>query len=396
MMDTKALYRRRQAEFLKEIRPYLHYAMQSIAIAAGISFLLFSFGYRQFLQWVTPEFPWQLAATICMLALLVGGRIRTYLQQADTLFLLPQESAMSAYLQSAMRRASIVQAIIITIAWLLVWPMYHKLAPSSGWLFLLLLIVWLVFKQVMLFGKWTELQLQEQRTRLWFMLLRWLLCAILTYAVFALGPAYGIGLLAAGSIAYLGMLRLPRQHKVHWSLLIDMELRHKASIYRMLNLFIDVPELQGKARNIRWLNGCVRLIPFGRKGAYSYLYTLVWLRSELFGITSRFAVIGFFLIAAFDNNVFIAVLFMGIACFSAIQLADLKRYYRENLWQHIYPLPPMLRNRSVNTVRLVIHLMAVVLIAIPAFFTMSSPAYAAGMLLIAVIGSLLYHRFSFR
>jgi ABC-2 type transport system permease protein len=393
MMDTKALYHRRQAEFLKEIRPYLHYAVQSIAIAAGIGFLLFSLGYRQFLQWVTPDFPWQLAATICMLIVLGGGRVRTYLQLADTLFLLPQESAMSAYLQSAMRRAGIVQAIVVTIAWLLVWPMYHKLAPSSGWIFLLLLIVWLVFKQVMLFGKWTELQLQEQPTRLWFMLLRWSLCATLTYAVFALGPAYGIGLLAVGSIAYLALLRLPRQHKVHWSLLIDMELRHKASIYRMLNLFIDVPELQGKARNIRWLNRCVRFIPFQRKGAYTYLYTLVWLRSELFGITCRFTVIGFFLIAAFDNDIFLAVLFAGITCFSAIQLADLKRYYRENLWQHIYPLAPQLRNRSVNTVRFVIHLSAVILVAIPAFFTMSTPIYAVAMLLIAATGSLLYHRF---
>jgi ABC-2 type transport system permease protein len=393
MMDTKALYRRRSADFLKEIRPYLHYAVQSISIAAGICFLVFSIGYRQFLQWVTPEFPWQLAASVFMLAVLGGGRVRTYLQQADTLFLLPQEPAMHLYLQLAMRRAGIIQAIVTAAAWLMVWPMYHKLTPSSSWLFLLLLIVWLLFKQVMLFGKWTEMQLQEQPTRQWFTVLRWLICAVLTYAVFTLGPGYGIALLAVGSIAYLGLLRLPRQHKVHWSLLIDTELRHKASIYRILNLFIDVPELQSKARNIRWLNGIVRFIPFQRKGAFSYLYTLVWLRSELFGITCRLAIIGILLIAAFDDPIFVSVLFAGLACFSAIQLADLKRYYREHLWQHIYPLSPHLRKRSVNKVRLTIHLCVIVLLVIPAFFTLPSPLWAAAMLLIAAAGSWLYHRF---
>lgn len=393
MMDTQALYRRREAEFLKEIRPYLHYALQSLSIAAGIGFLVFMIGYRQFLQWVTPEFPWQLTATVCMMLVLGGGRIRTYLQQADTLFLLPQEPAMAIYLQTAMRRARIIGSILTAIGWLIVWPMYHKLAPSSGWLFLLLLLVWLVFKQVLLFGKWTEQQLLEQRTRYLFIVLRWLLCAGLTYTVFKLGPGYGAGILAVGSLAYLGILRLPRQYKVHWNLLIDWELRHKASIYRILNLFIDVPELRGKARNIRWLNKIVNFIPFQRKSTYKYLFTLVWLRSELFGMTCRFTVIGILLMVAFDNKILAAVLYAILAIFSAVQLADLLRYYREHLWQHIYPLSPHLRKQSLRVVRLTLHLCMLVLIIIPAFWTLSAPLWAAIMLIIAACVSMIYHRF---
>lgn len=392
MIDTQALYRRREAGFLKEIRPYLHYALQSLSIAAGIGSLVFIIGYRQFLQWVTPDFPWQLTATVCTLLTLVGGRIRTYLQQADTLFLLPQEPAMAIYLQTAMSRARMIGSIQTAVGWLIVWPMYHKLAPSSGWLFFAMLLVWLIFKQVLLFGKWTEQQLLEQRTRTLFILLRWLLCAGLTYAIFKLGLVYGTGMLAISSLAYLGILRIPRQYKVHWNLLIDSELRHQASIYRVLNLFIDVPELRGKARNIRWIPQFVRYIPFQRKSTYRYLFTLVWLRSELFGMTCRFTAIGILLMIAFDNKVMAAILYAILAIFGAIQLADLQRYYREHLWQHIYPLSPHLRKRSLRTVRLTLHLCALVLMIIPAFWTLSAPLWAAGMFIIAALGSVLYHR----
>ncbi|MDF2961139.1 MAG: transporter permease [Paenibacillus sp.] len=362
-------------------------------MAAVLGFLLFSIGYRQFLQWVTPDFPWQLLSAAVMLPALAGGRIRTYLQEADTLFLLPQEQGMQAYLKMAMNRALIAQSAAVTGAWLVVWPLYHKLAGAGGWTFLLFLAVWLVFKRIVLSGKWAELRMQEKRTRLWFGAVRWSISASAAYAVISLQPAAGILILSLLAIAYLGLLRLPSQYIVNWSLLIEAELQHQAGIYRILNWFVDVPSIQGKAGNVRGLHRLARWVPFRQDRTYSYLYLLVWLRSELFGITVRLTLLGIFLLAAIRNDIALAAVYLVFAAISALQLADLKRYYHEHLWQHIYPVTAKLQKGSVSFIRYRIHLGILISLALPSVFTFSNPLWAGGLLLLSALMSWFYHRY---
>ncbi|TDG00375.1 ABC transporter permease [Paenibacillus piri] len=392
-MDLQALFRSRSALFLKEIRPYLHYALQSAALAAGVAILLFSFAYRQFMLWVTPEFPWALLSAAVMLPALAGGKIRTYLQEADTLFLLPQEQGMTLYLRLSLNRALIVQTAVVTVVWLLLWPLYHKMTGANGWLFPLFLIIWILFKRIMLLGKWTELQMQEKRSRRWYAILRWALCVLSAYALFAMRPAAGILLLSLAAVAYLLLLRLPNRYVVNWSLLIELELAHKAGIYRILNWFIDVPAVQGKARNFRWLDGLTRSVAFRQSHAYTYLYTLVWLRSELFGIIARLTIVGMLLLSSIRHDLALASVYSALAVIGALQLADLKRYYQGHLWQYIYPIREQSVRRSVGAVRFRIHLAILVLLALPAFWTFSNPFYAAGLVMLCATGSGWYHRF---
>ncbi|ULL14099.1 ABC transporter permease [Paenibacillus sp. H1-7] len=392
-MDMSALYQRRTAEFLKEIRPYAHYAFQGASMAAIVFFLLFSIAYRLFLQWVTPEFPWQpLCAAVLFLAL-ASGRVRTYLQEADTLFLLPQERGMSIYLQTAMRRALLFQLAVTIAAWLLVWPLYGRMTQADGIVFVVLLAVLLLLKWALLNGKWTELQLQEPGTRRGFILLRWLFAALASYALMALKLPYGILTAGAGAILYLAVLRLPHKYTVHWTLLIEMERRHKASIYRLLNWFVDVPQVQGKARSIPLPGLLRRMIPFRQRSSYHYLYTLVWLRSELLGITVRLAVVGIILIVWIQNDWAAAIVYALFGLFAALQLSDLKRYYREHIWHRIYPIPEGMLKHSTGAVRFRIHLAILLLMAVPLCFSLPNPLWAAGLLLLGVAVSWLYHRF---
>ncbi|WP_036746724.1 ABC transporter permease [Paenibacillus sp. UNC451MF] len=392
-MDMKVLYQRRSAEFLKEIRPYLHYALQSVVMSAVAAFLLFSIAYRLFLGWVTPAFPWELLCATVMLFPLAGGKIRSYLQDADIIFLLPHERGMNIYLQAAMRKALIIQTAIVIAVWLLIWPLYAKMTAAGGLQFIVILLVLVLFKWALMFGKWTELQLQEPSIRRWFVLLRWLLAALSAYAMFAWKLPYGILLLAVGSILYLGLLRLPRKYIVHWLLLIDWEKRHRASVYRFLNWFIDVPQVQGKARNTRIPKGWLRIIPFRQSSSYLYMYTLIWLRSELLGITFRLTVLGIVILASLRSDWASVISYIAFGLFGALQLSDLKRYYRVHIWHRIYPLPDGLLKRSISTVRLLIHLAMLLLMAIPLGWTLSTPVWAAVLFLLSAAASWLFHRY---
>ncbi|UQZ85899.1 Bacterial ABC transporter protein EcsB [Paenibacillus konkukensis] len=392
-MDMKALYRRRTAGFLQEILPYLHYALQSASMAALTALLLFSIGYHLFLQWVTPAFPWQLPAAALMWIMLMSGKVRTYLQEADTLFLLPQEKGMALYLQAALQKALMLQLAGAIAAWLIVWPLYAKMTETAASRFVLLLLVWALFKAALVYGKWFEQQLQEPAARRWLTLLRWALSAFAAYVVIAFEPPYGILLPAAGLLLYLVCLRWPRKYPVHWMQLIDLEKRHRAAVYRILNWFIDVPQVQGKARNTRlsiqrWVK-----IPFRAESAYVYLYSIVWFRSELFGISLRITVIGVLLLLSVTGTWPAAVVYIVVALFSALQLSDLKRYYKEHLWQRIYPLPPELHKRSVGIVRRAVHLVILAILFVPAGFSMGSWLQAAGLLLLGGAASWLYHRY---
>ncbi|WP_282937184.1 ABC transporter permease [Paenibacillus sp. RC67] len=392
-MDMKVLYQRRAAEFLKEIRPYLHYALQSVIMSSVAVFLLFSIAYRLFLGWVTPAFPWELLCAAVMLFPLAGGKIRTYLQDADILFLLPHERGMNQYLQAAMRKALIIQTAVVIAVWLLIWPLYAKMTASGGLQFFIILVVWLLFKWALLFGKWTELQLQEPGARRGFVLLRWILAALSAYAIFTWKLPYGILLLAVGSILYLGLLRLPNKYIVHWMLLIDWEKRHRSGVYRFLNWFIDVPQVQGKARNTRIPKAWLQLIPFRQSSSYLYMYTLIWLRSELLGITFRLTVLGIVILASLHSDWASVIAYIAFALFGALQLSDLKRYYRVHIWHRIYPLPEGLLKRSISSVRLTIHLVMLVLMSIPLWWTLSSPMWAAVLFLMSCAASWLFHRF---
>lgn len=392
-MDMKAMYQRRSAEFLKEIRPYLHYALQSLIMSAVAAFLLFSIAYRLFLGWVTTAFPWELLCGAVMLLPLAGGKIRTYLQDADILFLLPHERGMNAYLKAAMQKALLLQSAAVVAAWGLVWPLYAKMTASGGARFFLILVIWLLFKWVILYGKWAELQLQEAGTRRWFALLRWIGTAISAYGIFAWKLPYGVIVLAAGSIAYLALLRLPSKYVVHWMLLIDWEKRHRAGVYRILNWFIDVPQVQGKARNTRIPASWLPFIPFRASSSYTYMYTLIWLRSELLGITFRLTVLGIVILASLRSEWASIAAYLAFALFGALQLADLKRYYRVHIWHRIYPLPDGLLQRSVSSVRRTVHLAMLLLLAIPLCWTLRTPLEALALFLLTAAASLLYHRY---
>jgi ABC-2 type transport system permease protein len=393
MNITDLLYRQRTVYFLKEIRPYLHYALQSATVAAVAAFLIFSIGYRQFLQWVTPDFPWELLAAAVMLPALAGGNIRTYLQEADTLFLLPQELAMDGYLKSAFRQALIRQIASVTAVWLIVWPVYYKLAPSNSWMFFLLLIVWALYKWAMLHGKWMELQLQEKRARFVFATTRWVLSAAAAYCFFLFNPGAGIFILGICSVLYLAALRVPGKFIVNWNSLIEAERDQKAGIYRKLNWFVDVPAVQGKARNMHGLDWIPQQINFRRERAYSFLYIIIWLRSELLGIILRLTLVGVLLLISISADYVQAIVYAVLAGFCAVQLADLKRYYHEHLWQHIYPLTEQQRKHSLLEVRLLIHYGVLIVLAVPLFVTFSNPLWAAALLLISAAASWLYHRF---
>lgn len=405
--SPELLYRKRSQQFTRDIRPYVFYAMQSGTIGASFLFLIGMYLYNELLSSAPEGFPFVLLASLLMAPALAFGSFRTFLQEADQIYLLPLENKFASYLQLAFRRAVYKQFTAAALMWTVLQPMLRAGTPDGGRgiiVFLQGLVMVLLIKWTLLLLRRKQLEQAEPGTRRMLALLRWLLAWTTAYALMALPLGTGALTAAAGCLITLLLLLifLPSRSSVPWLAFIAEEKRQKAAIFRFLNLFIDVPYVQSKPRSIPAPPRLAERVGFHRERAYDYLYLLIWLRSESFGITLRLAVIGFLLVMAAGPGIPAGLLYAVFALLTALQLKELQRAYQTIDWTHIYPLPAGQRGLSALRIRRRLHAACLAAIAVPlwlhsvtALVSEGSRTMLAAMLLwpigcLAV--SWLYHR----
>ncbi|MCZ8512792.1 ABC transporter permease [Paenibacillus filicis] len=390
----RRLWSKRTAEFFRELRPYIGYSLQSASLAITLIMLACTYGYRRFLTDVPPGFPLLFTAAIALLPALAVSPIRTYLREADLIYLLPLESSMPVYLRRAEARSLGIQGALLLAAWLIVWPLY-KLGAGGGIVdFLRVLAVLLLGKKVLLHGRWSELQ-QAARTQRFLLSLRWAVALGLTWSQMTLSPLIGLICAGAGLLLYLGLMRFLDRRVLLWVHLIAMEARQRANIFRLLNFFVDVPDSQGRARSIhapepilRWISG----YRFRSSDTYRFLYTRVWLRSEWFGMTVRLTAAGFVVLSVVPGRWPAAGLFVLFSFLILIQLKELQKAYRHSDWSYVYPLPESLRSRSAANVRYRLHAAASLVLLVPAAARLHSIVWTGALLALTAIISYGLHR----
>lgn len=392
-IDTRRLWNKRTHDFLLEIRPFIGYALQSAALTIVLLMLAGSYFYTRILSEAPPDFPFIELAALMLLPTLALSPIRTYLKEADLIFIVPMEAEMSAYLQKAASRAFWTQSLALLAVWTAAWPMYAVAAEGNLISFVVILLVLAALKKVLLVSRWQELQWTERWHTLTWSALRWLIAGGLTYLLLRLPLWSGAFVVSASSLLIFGGLHWLDKKSIHWPRLIDTEKKHRAFIFRLLNQFIDVSEVQSRPRPIPAPMRLLRLLggfQFDSRDTYRYMYTLVWLRSEWFGITLRLTVLGMALISFSRGILMTSFLFVLFTTLLAIQLKELQKAYRHSDWSFIYPLPADLRIRSARSVRFRIYAACMALLTIPAFWAMPHPLYAPALLIIVGGVSYLY------
>lgn len=392
-MNGNQLYSERVNRFLREIRPYLFYALQSLSFASIIVVLLFSYVYGQFLESLPEGFPLLLLACLILTPVLTASPIRTYLQAPDIIYLLPREAELADYFRAAQRRAFLTQLFGVAAAWLVAWPLVRISASGVSHSFLIGLLLMAVLKRVLLHGEWLELHIAESPHRKAWSAVRLAAAALLSYAVLKLPLYGGIMTAAGGSILYLLALSAARKRdpQLPWLHLIDRERHHRGVIYRLLNLFIDVPEVHGKARKRSAPRRLSAWLGFRPERAYLYLYSLVWLRSESYGIWMRLTVLGIALVAAWGDGVAGYLLWGFFAVVTAVQLGELQRTYRHSERSYLYPLPEEQREHAARTVRFTLHFISLALLTAAFAWSSSALVAAAGLLAAGAVLSYVYH-----
>ncbi|WP_055109190.1 ABC transporter permease [Paenibacillus ihumii] len=397
-MELRTLRSRRKSSFWGQIIPYLPYVFQSgVAVVLLILCIVFSAWYTSFLQALPPDLPIRWIMLLLLGPLTVYSGFRTYVQPADVIFLLPQESKMKQYLSPAYFSGVIYKLLGLYLVTIVAWPMYIRTGEATVPLWAMLLVL-LLLKVLSAYGAWQELRIATSRARNGYRLLRWCFILLMLAAWIWL-PDWWKSLLfmLLLSANYILALRFPMKHAVPWDSLIANEKAGAARTMMILGWFVEIPAEGQKVVRRRWLSMAGNRIPWKQGTSYRYLLTKTFVRSELLGIITRLGLLGMLVLYWTGDSWLGAAVYVFFLFMIGTQLSTLRYVHRDSPAASYYPIMQGVRIKEV--IRLITRMLLIlaVILWLPLLeasaagsesaLLFSIGGLAAGLLLVLVLRS---------
>lgn len=234
----KELFQERRLAFNQRCLKYLRYVLNDHFVLVLMVLLGFlALQYRSLLEHF-PANPWlvYLLVAVATLLLFFAGRVATYLEPADRIFLLPKEENLLSLIQAARLRAILLWGLVQGLGQVLLLPLYLKL----GWV----LPFFLLYLVLLTVGKYAWLVFQT---------------AFLT----------------------------PSGH-LDWDRVVQYETRRKQGILRFYSLFTHVKGISSVVKRRQYLDLLLAVVKKRQDRTWAYLFVRSFLRSgDLFWLSLR-------------------------------------------------------------------------------------------------------------
>lgn len=340
-MNIEHWRRQRSSRFWGNILPMVKYVFNSgLMLVLGGGLIVFFMYYAKLLNDLPHDFPLVGVATVVLFLFTIVTPIRTYIEKADLVFLMPQPVELQAFFRPALRNAMVAKCAAMIIPWVFLWPIYRELEGIEGLslFFMILAFLW-VIQIVHVYSRWMELKLSLHHHR------RILTAFRLGFTLFIYYVLFGQGLLTSALLLllFIAIVRisfrvLPR-HLVAWEELIWREKKFRANMYRFINQFVDAPILIEGERRISWFSQwlgevATKLYPFQASSVYPSLYTKKLIRGEAFGILIRQWLMVALVICLLRSPIVGYFVLAGGIFMSGIQLYSfVKQMLEKHIWE---------------------------------------------------------------
>ncbi|HDR7598352.1 TPA: ABC transporter permease [Bacillus mycoides] len=338
-MNSTALWKERFRHFLKEVRTYSKYVFNDhlkfifvFIIGAG------AYYYQQWLQTLTPSFPTAIVMAVLLGLVLTAGSIQTLLKEADLVYLLPVEEKLKPYFTKAFLFTFMIQLYIIAMLAAALAPLYFQQMKQTGANYIWIVIAFVIVKVWNLFVAWEKSFLTDQNVQRadWF--IRFILNGLFVYVLVERTSVIFTGVIVFLMALYLAVMHQKVKGKpLNWEYLISEEGKKMMLMYRIANMFVDVPALKERVSRRKWLDFILSMI--GEKRTYLYLYTRTFLRSgNYFGLYMRLLVLGgiiLYFIPFLYGRFIVSFVFLYLIGY---QLLTLWKHHRMKVWLDLYPV----------------------------------------------------------
>ncbi|MBS9807079.1 ABC transporter permease [Bacillus toyonensis] len=338
-MNSTALWKERFRYFLKEVRTYSKYVFNDhlkfifvFIIGAG------AYYYQQWLQTLTSSFPTALVMAVLIGLVLTAGSIQTLLKEADLVYLLPVEEKLKPYFTKAFLFTIMIQLYIIAIVAAALAPLYFQQMKQTGAGYIWIVLAFVIVKAWNLFVAWEKSFLTDQSIQRadWF--IRFILNGLFVYFLVERTSVLVIGGIVLLMVLYLAIMhQMVKGKPLNWEYLISEEGKKMMLLYRIANMFVDVPALKERVSRRKWLDFILSII--GEKRTYLYLYTRTFLRSgNYFGLYVRLLALGgviLYFIPFLYGRFIVSFIFLYLIGY---QLLTLWKHHRMKIWLDLYPV----------------------------------------------------------
>lgn len=338
-MNSTALWKERFRHFLKEVRTYSKYVFNDhlkfifvFIIGAG------AYYYQQWLQTLTTSFPTALVMAVLIGLVLTAGSIQTLLKEADLVYLLPVEEKLKPYFTKAFLFTFMIQLYIIAIVAAALAPLYFQQMKQTGAGYIWIVLAFVIVKAWNLFVAWEKSFLTDQNIQRadWF--IRFILNGLFVYFLVERTSVLFIGGIVLLMVLYLAIMhQMVKGKPLNWEYLISEEGKKMMLLYRIANMFVDVPALKERVSRRKWLDFILSMI--GEKRTYLYLYTRTFLRSgNYFGLYVRLLALGgviLYFIPFLYGRFIVSLIFLYLIGY---QLLTLWKHHRMKIWLDLYPV----------------------------------------------------------
>ncbi|SHE47944.1 Predicted ABC-type exoprotein transport system, permease component [Seinonella peptonophila] len=308
-------------------------------ILIGMIVIFFYMGYQQFLTWYPADFPLALMLAIVYAPIITFTNIRTWLQKADLIFLLPLEHRMQSYFKQSLIYTGSVDLIRMLFLFSVAYPVFRLHMGSS--LDYLLTLCWMIALQIMnLLLKWNVLRSKQLFTPFQQKLWDLLRVFIIFFALYTFLQHYWSGALISIIIMLVLLFQSQRNaSRIYpWEKMIQIESNTRVRFLNWVNWFVDLPFHAERTIYARkWLMWIIQKTE-RHQDAFLYLYTRSFIRDrDLFPMYLR---INFFFacLIIFIPSVFFQFFAIALSMIlEAIQLLDIANPNRYPIWISLYP-----------------------------------------------------------
>ena len=363
------LHQRRMQRYLKYVFND-HFAFTMTFLLGGVGYY-----YSNLLKTLPSPYPLgKMLVILFWILMLHFGRFASLTQLPDSIFLLPKETQMRDYLKKALTYSCYFPFGVLLLTTAMAMPLVVIATggyPFSSVLFFLLMNWSLKFSHLLIQRLDFFQDMEKQRRQAYLIWLGISLLIFLTSLFYSYYLALLFSLLQV--VFFYQWLWVKMTAPIDWDQLIHGEQTRLRRVYQFINLFTDVPEMQGTIKRRKYLDVFLSKIKFQQRNTYLYLFTRHFLRgTEYSGLYLRLTIFGSLLLLFVTELWFvlgIGGLFLYLIGFQLLPLGEQFRYVTT---VQLYPIQDKQKQKALQQLLFVLLLLTSSIFGFIAFLSLLS------------------------
>ena len=351
-------------------------------------------------KWITIANQFELysvliAAAVAFSYFLVSTKIKTYIKEADAVFLLPLEKYYKNVGKKTVINITLVHIVAFVIFYFSVKPITSIIGTVDKLAIFMLILVILLNNLLKYF------QVIHYKEIIWVKILQFFVIFIQIISVFVVNTYILIidlaGIVALAFATYLilknsrnvGSKEDQEKYIVKWAEAAEYDKHRMESYLKFVNMFVDVPLSGVKVARRKYFDVLLPKLTkdnFNKENSFKYYYYRVFLRQEnTVYLALRLMLLAGLIIFSFKNPYVSGVAIISYSYLTIIQLVPLYKQMSNNIWHSILPVDDNIKIKSFKKLLTIVMLITTVLLGIIAILFSNFEGVTIAIIIASVV-----------